>query len=262
MTIIINADDFAISENTNNTILFLHKQGVVTSTTIMANGKYFSQAVEISKDNPKLGVGVHLCLDGPFNVGRDYKSIMDRNSNLFFDIGKIYKKAKSFSVYKSEIYREYCLQIEKVLDHGIRISHLDHHHHLHLFLPVLDSMIKAAKKYKIRYIRSQKVFHLNQENFFKHIYKNTHQLYLTSRISAVDGYFTLSITDSTHYENHYSRLSELLRIENKIIEIMVHPQYKDDPETMFYSSKKVMDLLSNQNLISYHDLIKESIQNL
>lgn len=254
MSIIINADDFAASESINNAILMLHKQGIVSSTTIIANGKSFEHAIEISKDNKNLSFGVHLCLDGSFNIGKNYNTILDKNTNQFYNLNTILQKLKRFSVDESEIYREYCLQIEKVLDHKIHVSHLDHHHHLHLYLPALNSMIKAAKKYKICYIRPQKMFLHKHKNYFNYLYRNTHQLYLKRRLNTIDGLFTPGIIDNSHFEEHYKRLTELLKIKNRVIEIMLHPGDKNDPETMFFSSKIVLNLLANQNLISYHDL--------
>lgn len=254
MSIIINADDFGASESINNTVLMLHKLGIVSSTTIIANSKSFEHAIEISKDNKNLSIGVHLCLDGHFNIGKNYKTIIDDDTNQFYNLSTILKNLKRFSVDESEIYREYCLQIEKVLDHKILVSHLDHHHHLHLYLPILNSMIKAAKKYKIDYIRPQIMLLHKHKNSFNYIYRNLHQLYLKTRLNTIDGLFTPDITENSHFEDHYNRMSELLKKKNRIIEIMLHPSDRNDPETLFYSSKKVMDLLANQNVISYHDL--------
>ncbi len=254
MKIILNADDFALSENINNTIILLHKLGIVTSTTIIAAGEYFNHAIKMSKNNPKLGIGVHLCLDGPYNMGTDYKTLLDRRTGQFFDYRTILHKLKIFSVDRSEIYKEYCLQIEKVLDHGIQISHLDHHHHLHLYLPALNCMIEAAKRYKIRYIRPQKLFLHKYKSYFNYLYRFTHQLYLKSRIHTVDGYFESSIIDNSHFDDYFNRLSELLKIKNKIIEIMLHPLENNDPETMFYSDEKVIALFTRYNLINYNDL--------
>jgi predicted glycoside hydrolase/deacetylase ChbG (UPF0249 family) len=251
MKIVINADDFAASENINNTILMLHRRGIVTSATIIAAGKNFNHAVEISRNFPKLDIGVHLCLDSHFNIGKNYDTILDKNTNQFYDIDKILKKLKMFSINRSEIYKEYCLQIEKVLDNGIQVSHLDHHHHLHLFLPVL---IKAAKKYKISYIRPPKMLLYKHNSCFNYVYRNAIQSYLKYKLNTIDGLFDPAITGKSNYEDHYERLSELLRRKDKTIEIILHPIDKNDPETMFYSSKKVLDLLTNQKLISYHDL--------
>lgn len=254
MKIIINADDFGHSENINSTTLMLHKAGIVKSATVIAAGKYFEQAVEISKDNPALGIGVHLCLSGPFNIGDNYNTLLDDTTNHFFDSDRILENIRTFSVDESEIYREHCLQIEKVLDYGIKVSHLDHHQHLHLYLPVLKSMLKASKKYKIRYIRSQKVLLHNHKNFLYYLYRNIHQIYLKSRIKAVDGYYSPSIRNNLEFESHYERLSELLLTKNKIIEIMLHPNNNNDPETLFFSDKKVRELLVNHELINYNTI--------
>ncbi|MHA2100264.1 MAG: ChbG/HpnK family deacetylase [Candidatus Kariarchaeaceae archaeon] len=254
MTLIINADDLGFSERGDNTIIMLHKLGVVSSTTILANGNNFSRAVNIARDNPRLGIGVHLTLDGPYNIGKGYSTIMDRNTNQFFNNLQIIKKLKRFSVDTSEIYKEYCLQIEKVLDHQIQISHIDHHHHHHLYLPVLNSMIKAAKKFNIHYIRPQKLFLHKHKDWFNYIYRNAHQLYLKNRLNTIDGMFVPAIFENSYYEDYNKRFLELLKIKNRIIEIMLHPVDMNIPETIFYSSKPVLELLSNQIIINYNDL--------
>jgi predicted glycoside hydrolase/deacetylase ChbG (UPF0249 family) len=255
MPLIINADDFGLSESSDNTILMLHRLGVVSSTTIMANGGNFHHAVESLKETPKLGTGVHLCLDGPYNVGNKYTTIIDNQTNQFFGFHEIIPKLSRFLADESEIYREYCLQIEKVMDHKIKISHLDHHHHLHIYLPVLNSMIKAAKKYKIKYIRPQKMFLYQNTNYFKHIYRNFHHLYLKSRIRTIDGFYSPSIIYNSHYEQHFERLAYLVKIKNKTIEIMLHPIDKSNPETVFFSSPAVVSLLAGCKIIRYCDLI-------
>ena len=253
MSLIINADDFGLSESVNKTILLLHKQGVVTSTSLIANGDKFGEAVKISQENPRLGIGVHLCLDGPFNIGKDYTTILD-NTGQFFHKQKVIKNLKRFSFDVSEIYKEYCLQIEKILDHKIRISHLDHHHHLHLYFPALRMMIKAAKRYKIRYIRSQRIFLHSNKNRLNYLYRNIHQIYLKSHIKVINGYYEPAIKVSPDNKNDYDRLLELMNYKNKIIEIMLHPVDKNDPETIFFTSEKVSTLLKQSRILNYNDL--------
>jgi predicted glycoside hydrolase/deacetylase ChbG (UPF0249 family) len=254
MKLIINADDFGISENVNATILMLHKRGIVTSTSIVAAGENFEHAVEISRNNPNLGIGVHLCMDGPFNIGKDYHSILNRTTKQFYNNPKIVKKLKRFSIDESEIYREYCLQIEKVVDHHIKISHLDSHHHMHVYFPFLKSMIKAAKKFRIPYIRTQRVLLLEDQSFVNYIYRCCHQFYLKRRISTIDGFYEHHINEGSDYEKNYNRIFKLLTTKNSIIEIVLHPHDKNDPETKFFSSTRVSNLLMQHNLISYNDL--------
>jgi chitin disaccharide deacetylase len=254
MNIIINADDFGTSESVNNTILKLFEHGIVSSTTIIANSKFFNMAVDISRDNPRLGVGVHLCLDGPYNIGNHYESIINKSTNQFYDKPQITHRLKWVLTNESEMYEEYCMQIEKVLDHRIKISHIDHHHHLHLYIPALRSMIKAAKKYKIRYIRSQKIILHYNNNCLNKLYRNLHQLYLKSNCKAIDGFFQPGIDAEPNNDAHYKRFSRLLGMKNKIIEVVVHPLDENDPETRFLICRRTSQLLGNANIISYSDL--------
>lgn len=253
MSFIINADDFGASRTINDAILALHNKGVVSSATIIAGSSEFSQAVEIAKNNPGLDIGVHLCLDGPFNIGKNYSTIIDSETGQFYNLNTISGKLKFFSVSGSEIFKEYCLQIEKVMDHNLKISHLDHHHHLNIYFPALECMIRAAGKYKIKYIRPQKMF-FNNKNYLKNIYRYVHHLYIRSRIKTIDGFYSPSVTDISKYENYFKNLSDLLKTENKIIEIMLHPDYKYDTEANFFSAPEVINLINNFKIIRYCDL--------
>src|SRR5919197_1698444 len=60
--LIINADDFGLTEGVNRAIVEAHSEGVVTSTTLMANGPAFDNAVRLAAISPKLSVGCHLVL--------------------------------------------------------------------------------------------------------------------------------------------------------------------------------------------------------
>ena len=60
--LIVNGDDFGFTRSTNAGILRGHRDGILTSTTIMANGPAFDDAVEIALANPGLGVGCHVAV--------------------------------------------------------------------------------------------------------------------------------------------------------------------------------------------------------
>jgi len=59
-SLIINADDFGMSEEVNEAVIRAYKEGVLTSTSLMVTGAAFEQAVRLAKENPGLGVGIHL----------------------------------------------------------------------------------------------------------------------------------------------------------------------------------------------------------
>src|SRR5256712_3264171 len=60
--LIVNADDFGLTEQVSRGILDAHREGIVTSTTLMANGGAFDAAVTLARRSPPLSVGVHLHL--------------------------------------------------------------------------------------------------------------------------------------------------------------------------------------------------------
>lgn len=57
--IIFNADDLGASTGINRGIIEAHTRGVVTSTSLMVDGKAVDEAVELARDHPGLGTGLH-----------------------------------------------------------------------------------------------------------------------------------------------------------------------------------------------------------
>ena len=60
----VNADDFGFTRDVNEGIVEAHRRGILTSTTLMANGDAFAHAVQLARANPTLDVGCHLTLIG------------------------------------------------------------------------------------------------------------------------------------------------------------------------------------------------------
>ena len=62
MKLIINADDFGYSNGVNYGIIDAFKNGILTSTTCLTNMPGFNHAIQLAKENPNLGIGIHLTL--------------------------------------------------------------------------------------------------------------------------------------------------------------------------------------------------------
>src|ERR1700691_5844034 len=60
--LIVNADDFGFTRDVNEGIIETHRNGILTATTLMANGAAFDHAVALARENPSLDVGCHLVL--------------------------------------------------------------------------------------------------------------------------------------------------------------------------------------------------------
>lgn len=139
--LIVNADDFGYCEAVNYAIIKAFQEGIVTSTTMMVNMPGFDHAIELAKQHPELGVGVHMTMTC-------YKPLLDTHKTLVDEHGYFAKDRKDeFDV--DELYDEFKAQIEKIKAAGIHITHLDSHHHVHT-IPRLRPLIdRIANEYKL-----------------------------------------------------------------------------------------------------------------
>ena len=62
--LVVNADDFGFTPDVNSGIVEAHRRGILTATTLMANGDAFDDAVRLARETPSLDVGCHLVLIG------------------------------------------------------------------------------------------------------------------------------------------------------------------------------------------------------
>ncbi len=143
--LIINADDFGFTSGVNKAIAEAHLHGVVTSTTLMANGKSFAGAVDLAQSMPNLSVGCHVVLiDGePVVEASGLPSLA--SSNTFRDGLKSFAaRAVAGRINSQEITAEATAQIRKTQASGIQVSHFDTHKHTHVFPQVLRPLLRAA----------------------------------------------------------------------------------------------------------------------
>ena len=140
--LIINADDFGFTPDVNAGIVHAHRHGVLTSTTLMANGEAFEDAVRLAKENPALDIGCHLVLvQGQSLVTR--QPLPEKPRQLLVALAKK----------EIDIYLELRAQIQKILAAGIRPSHLDSHKHTHIVPRVFRTVIRLAQEFKIPFVR-------------------------------------------------------------------------------------------------------------
>lgn len=120
----------------NAGIVECHRNGILTATTIMANGPAFADAVQLARENPSLDIGVHLVLVGGPNQPDS-------------PLGLIRQIARR----QVDLYSEMRLQIETVLAAGLQPTHLDTHKHTHLLPPVLKAVIRVSRQFGIPWVR-------------------------------------------------------------------------------------------------------------
>jgi chitin disaccharide deacetylase len=136
--LIINADDFGYSKGVNLGIIEAFQNGVVTSTTLMANMPGAEHAAGLAKKNPDLGVGIHFVLTCGSPVSNKVASLVN-NRGEFNRIAEIDELGAP-----EEIELELRSQFEKFLSFGIKPTHIDSHHHVHSLKHVYPAVEKIA----------------------------------------------------------------------------------------------------------------------
>ncbi len=155
---IINADDFGFTSGVNRAVFEAHTRGVVTSTTLMATGTAFGEAVALAKTTPQLSIGCHVVLiDGePVLPREQIPSLTQANGSARFGDGMVTFAARALCGRMSadQIEEEASAQIRKLQTAGIAVSHFDAHKHTHLFPQVLRPLLKAAARCGVRAVRN------------------------------------------------------------------------------------------------------------
>jgi hopanoid biosynthesis associated protein HpnK len=153
--LIVNADDLGWTQGVNRGIAEAHRNGIVTSTSLLANGCAFEEGVQSALQSPRLGVGVHLNLsDGkPLAPATQVKSLLDENGNFSGGPETLLFRLTAKILDAREVELEWNAQIEKVRAAGIRPTHLDGHKHVQMLPGLFAVALRLAKKHGIEAVR-------------------------------------------------------------------------------------------------------------
>jgi hopanoid biosynthesis associated protein HpnK len=153
--IIINADDFGLCDGVNEAVAQAHSEGILTSATIMANMSAAGKAVKIAKKLPTLGVGVHLNLTEGRPVSKDAGISCLLNDEGQFAYSPLVLSLMSLArrEIRKAIRTELAAQIQWVIDHGLKPTHLDSHKHIHAFPALFSIICQLARRFGISGIR-------------------------------------------------------------------------------------------------------------
>jgi hopanoid biosynthesis associated protein HpnK len=157
--LIVNADDLGFTAGVNRAIVEAHTRGIVTSATLMANGRAFADAVGLAKMVPRLSVGCHVVLiDGEpaLDAARLPSLTAAHSGGARFRHGLTSFAARALTgrLDSGEIEAEARAQIRKLQAAGIDVSHVDTHKHTHLFPAVLRPLLRAARACGVHAVRN------------------------------------------------------------------------------------------------------------
>jgi hopanoid biosynthesis associated protein HpnK len=153
--LIVNADDLGWTGGVNRGIAETHRNGIVTSASLLANGAAFGSGVELARTTPGLGVGLHLNLsDGaPVAKRQLVTTLLNERGELEGKPESLLLRLARRSVLLEEVEREWDAQIQKARDSGIELTHLDGHKHVHMLPGLFEIALRLAKKHGIAAVR-------------------------------------------------------------------------------------------------------------
>jgi chitin disaccharide deacetylase len=153
--LIVNADDFGLSASVNAAVIRAHRDGILTTASLMVNEPGFAEAVQLARENPTLGVGLHLTLlhghstlppgqiPGLVNARGEFSNFpVGVGMNYFFRPGL-----------RAQLRAEVHAQIQKFHATGLKLDHLNGHLHLHLHPVIFDILMEDPAAAGITHLR-------------------------------------------------------------------------------------------------------------
>ena len=252
MRVIVHADDFGYSSIINDTICSLMCAKKVTSTSIMANGPMFEDAVNRTQDFPTCSFGIHLNLTEflPITMPQIFYDTKIVDGTGAFT-GTLRRVPPSLALVKA-IEKEWEEQIAMVLDHGVSVSHFDSHHHIHTIPWLFVSLKKIQKRFRIRKVRITMNWYHREE------YSPSGSTFLLKKVWL----WSLRHIIRTHTTDYFTSLQWFVansmngaKQSTGVAELMCHPGHEwATGETELLSSDWAKRLPFRVDLISYNDL--------
>jgi hopanoid biosynthesis associated protein HpnK len=290
--LIINADDFGLSENINAGIARAAREGIVKSASLLVNAKSTLHAVELARHLPQLDLGIHVCIvqGKPLSNPKDIPSLIGSNGYFLKHHLDFLIKLWLNKISLPEVESECRLQIQKALGYNLRFTHIDTHQHLHIHPKILKIITRLASAFKIPYVRytiepPYSITHrLAKSGGFKNIPKFILSRAYSRRIHSAFSSHNILRTDSVRGMYTSGALDQRIlkrmisRATQGTTEIICHPALKNEDfssefpggfknfnwenefKTLINPELKYFAARENVQFISFKDIPKTGIQ--
>lgn len=281
--LIVNADDFGLHSAVNAAVIDGHRTGIITSTSLLAGGEAFTEAVSMAKNNPKLGIGIHIALVGglkPVCKPSEVPSLLTSKGVFPETYIDFMKRVYTGKINYSELRNEIHAQIERIMESGVHVTHIDGHQHMHVLPTVLPIIIEQAKQHGINAIRIPDESYLFVNNMYSPV-----RLLGKVGLSTVAAKARPTIRDNGMYSTQYflgmvnggqinqKTLMGILKYVSKksgTHELMIHPglnntilgnlykwgyHWEDELQAISSNHTHLYIRQNNIELINYGDLI-------
>jgi predicted glycoside hydrolase/deacetylase ChbG (UPF0249 family) len=252
MKVIINADDFGMNPAVNEAILDLLSRGRISSASMLANASAVEDAIHKIPAGSNCSFGVHLNLTQfkPLTRLSELGPLVDcLDDNGCFAGPDILRKAKISARLREAMFKELRSQVERVLSLGVKVTHLDSHHHIHTIPGLFPVLKRVQKHFGIRKVRntlnlyspgSVGGLHLLKKKIWNFALRRYYHTVTTSGFASFTVFFDMAKTSLLFHDS---------------IELMVHPGHSEfEEETQLLYRDWQKEIPVSIELINYDDL--------
>lgn len=245
---IINADDLGLDEPRSQGILDAHRKGILTSATLLGNTPWLEAVPGWLKAHPSLAVGIHLNISEGLSILSHPLTLTDKKGQ-FLGKEEARRRLMEGRIDPEEIRTEFDLQVRRIRDAGIEPTHLDSHHHVHLYPGVMELLCWVARRHGINKVRLPREPVPKPGSVPSRIYWEIVRFQgLIPRASSALDEAKMETTD--HFRGfcltggiHFDRFLDVLaRLPEGTTEIMVHPGRRGEKGKGFATEDREKEL--------------------
>jgi len=259
--LIINADDFGISPEVNAAVVVAHRDGILTSTSLMVAERHAAEAAAAAKDNPALDVGLHavVCRGRAILDAAAMRGAVDSSGNFIENpvvAGMRYFFDRSM---RTKIAPEMRAQVERHLELVGRLNHVDGHLNFHVHPLLADILIELAVEFRIPCIRLPRervgtTLRLRRDNaarkmieavIFRSLSKRTRRMMAERGLKTTDWLFGLH--QSGHLDEDYIA-AIIARLPQGTTELYFHPAKDIGGTPPAPEAQREVDILTSSRL--------------
>jgi predicted glycoside hydrolase/deacetylase ChbG (UPF0249 family) len=242
----VNADDLGSTAAVNHRVFELMSKRAITSASIMGNGPCVDQAISGARAHSDSSFGVHLNISDfwPLSDPGPLQPILDADGA--FLLGAVRRVPLTKKLVRG-IESEFEHQIAYLRDHGVSVSHIDSHHHVHT-IPRLFPVLKAVqRRHGIVRVRITR-------NLYEHPAASVTML--KKRLWSV----ALRYFPRTRATEIFTEMETFVKMANRLrapllIELSVHPGNPDfQAEDRLLDTDWWSEIPVNIELISYNEI--------
>ena len=155
--LVVTGDDFGLALPFNEAIELAHREGVLTTASLMLGEAATSDAIERAQQNPGLCVGLHLalCEARPVSLPATIPSLVNARGAFYEPVVTVVRFCllAPNKTFRRELEAELRAQFRAFAATGLQLDHVSGHNNLHLHPVVLPILVRVAREFGVRAVR-------------------------------------------------------------------------------------------------------------